>query len=156
MNRLAGRFISDEHFTVDGTRMQAPGSPRTNVRVVEAWASQKSFRRKDKSDGGDGDGANFQGQRRSNETPQSTTDPESRLNRKSYGKESKLAYLGHALVENRNGLIAAAMATQADDHAERDAALPMLKERQTHRSKCITVGADKAYDAKDFIAGSVP
>ena len=76
------------------------------------------------------------------------------LNRKSYGKESKLAYLGHALVENRNGLIAAAMATQADDHAERDAALLMLNERQTHRSKCITVGADKAYDAKDFIAGA--
>ena len=139
VNRLAKRFMSDEHFTVDGT-------------LIQAWASQKSFRRKDGSD--DGDGTNFRGQKRSNETHQSTTDPESRLYRKSYGKESKLAYLGHALVENRNGLIASAMATQADGRAERDAALLMLNERQTHGSKRITVGADKAYDTKDFIAGA--
>ena len=89
-----------------------PGSPASLLAGVEPWASQKSFRRKDGSD--DGDGANFRGQKRSNETHRSTPDPESRLSKKSFGKESKPAYLGHALVENRNGLIAAAMATQAD------------------------------------------
>src|SRR5580704_15073489 len=88
VNRLAKRFMRDEHFTVDGT-------------LIQAWASQKSFRAKD---GGDDDGTNFHGQKRSNETHQSTTDPDARLYKKSYGKESKLAYLGHALVENRNGL----------------------------------------------------
>ncbi len=136
VNRLAKRFMSDEHFTVDGT-------------LIQAWASQKSFRKKDGSDDG---GTNFHGQKRSNETHQSTTDPEARLYKKSYGKESKLAYLGHALVENRNGLIAAAMATQADGHAERDAALLMLDEQQKDSSRRITIGADKAYDTKDFIA----
>jgi transposase len=134
VNRLAKRFMSDEHFTVDGT-------------LIQAWASQKSFRKKDGSD--DGDGTNFHGQKRSNETHQSTTDPDARLYKKSYGKESKLAYLGHALVENRNGLIAAAMVTRADGHAERDAALLMLDERQKNSSRRITVGADKAYDAKN-------
>jgi len=85
---------------------------------------------------------------------ESTTDPDARLYNKSYGKGSKLAYLGHALVEIRNGLIAAAMATHADGHAERDAALLMLDERQKTRTKRITVGADKAYDTKSFIAGT--
>ncbi len=136
VNRQAQRFMSDEHFTVDGT-------------LVQAWASQKSFRKKDGSD--DGDGTNFHGQTRSNDTHQSTTDPDARLYKKSYGKESKLAYLGHALVENRNGLIAAAMATTADGHAERDAALLMLYEQQKRRAKRITVGADKAYDAREFV-----
>ena len=135
VNRLATRFMSDEHFTVDGT-------------LIQAWASQKSFRPKDGS--GD-DGTNFHGQKRSNDTHTSTTDPDARLYRKSYGTESKLSYLGHALVENRNGLIAAAMATTADGHAERDAALLMLHERQKRRSKRITVGADKAYDVREFI-----
>jgi hypothetical protein len=139
VNRLAKRFMSDEHFTVDGT-------------LIQAWASQKSFR--PKHGGGDDDGTNFHGQKRSNETHQSTTDPDARLYKKSYGKESKLAYLGHALVENRNGLIAAAMATTADGHAERDAALLMLHERQKNRSKRITVGADKAYDTRDFVRAS--
>ncbi len=139
VNRLARHFMSDEHFTVDGT-------------LIQAWASQKSFRKKNGSD--DSDGTNFHGQKRSNETHESTTDPEARLYKKSYGKESKLAYLGHALVENRNGLIAAAMATQADGHAERDAALLMLQHRQKHSSRRLTVGADKAYDAKNFVAGA--
>jgi hypothetical protein len=115
VNKHARRFMSDEHFTVDGT-------------LIQAWASQKSFRSKDGSD--DGDGANFHGQKRSNETHESTTDADARLYKKSYGKESKLSYLGHALVENRNGLIAAAMVTQADGYAERDAALLMLAEKQ--------------------------
>ena len=136
VNRQGKRFMSDEHFTVDGT-------------LIQAWASQKSFRRKDGSD--DGDGSNFRGGKRSNDTHQSTTDPDARLYKKSYGKESKLSYLGHALVENRNGLIAAAMVTHADGYAERDAALLMLAERQRNRSRRITVGADKAYDTKDFV-----
>ena len=98
-----------------------------------------------------GDGTNFHHQKRSNETHESTTDPDARLYRKSYGKESYLAYLGHVLVENRNGLIAAAMATQADGFAEREAALLMLEEKQKGRSRRITVGADKAYDSEDFV-----
>jgi transposase len=135
VNRQGKKFMSDEHFTVDGT-------------LLQAWASQKSFRSKD---GSDDDGANFHGQKRSNKTHESTTDPDARLYRKSYGKESKLSYLGHALVENRNGLIAAAMVTHADGYAERDAALLMLNERQKDRARRITVGADKAYDTKDFV-----
>jgi transposase len=139
VNQQAKRFMSDEHFTVDGT-------------LIQAWASHKSFRAKDGSD--DGDGSNFHSQKRSNDTHESTTDPDAQLYKKSYGKESKLAYLGHALVENRNGLIAAAMATQADGYAEREAALLMLQEKQKGRSRRITVGADKAYDTKDFIAAT--
>lgn len=135
VNKQAKRFMSDEHFTVDGT-------------LIQAWASQKSFRRKE---GSDDDGANFHGQKRTNDTHESTTDPDARLYKKSYGKESHLAYLGHALVENRNGLIAAAMATQADGYAEREAALLMLEEKQKGSSGRITVGADKAFDTKDFV-----
>jgi hypothetical protein len=136
VNLRAKKFMSDEHFTVDGT-------------LIQAWASQKSFRSKDGSD--DSDGADFHGQKRSNKTHESTTDTDARLYKKSYGKESKLSYLGHALVENRNGLIAAAMVTHADGFAERDAALLMLKEKQEGRSRRITVGADKAYDSGDFV-----
>ena len=136
VNLRAKKFMSDEHFTVDGT-------------LIQAWASQKSFRAKDGSD--DGEGTDFRGQKRSNKTHESTTDADARLYKKSYGKESKLSYLGHALVENRNGLIAAAMVTEADGFAERDAALLMLHERQKGRSRRITVGADKAYDTKDFV-----
>ena len=137
VNQQAKRYMSDEHFTVDGT-------------LIQAWASQKSFRSKDGS--GDGDGGDFHGQKRSNQTHESSTDPDARLYKKSYGKESKLSYLGHALVENRNGLIAAAMVTHADGTAERDAALLMLHEKQRGRSHRITVGADKAYDSKDFVS----
>ena len=136
VNRQAKRYMSDEHFTVDGT-------------LIQAWASHKSFRSKD--DSGDGDGTNFHGQERSNKTHQSTTDPDARLYKKSYGKESRLSYLGHALVENRNGLIAAAMVTHADGYAERDAALLMLAAKQNRHSRRITVGADKGYDSKDFV-----
>jgi IS5 family transposase len=113
--------------------------------------AHKSFRRKE---GSHGDGANFHGQKRSNDTHESTTDRDARLYKKSYGKESKLAYLGHVLVENRNGLIVAATATQADGRAEREAALRMLEERQKDGSRRITVGADKAYDAKDFVTAA--
>ena len=135
VNQQAKKFMSDEHFTVDGT-------------LIQAWASQKSFRPKD---GSGGDGTNFHGQKRTNQTHQSTTDPDARLYKKSYGKESKLSYLGHALVENRNGLIAAAMVTHADGYGERDAALLMLQRLQRKRRRRITVGADKAYDTKDFV-----
>ena len=103
----------------------------------------KSFRPKD---GSNDDGTNFHGQKRSKDTHESTTDPDARLYKKSYGKESHLAYLGHTLVENRNGLIAAAMITQADGYAEREAALLMLQGKQKGRSRRVTVGAVKAYD----------
>jgi transposase len=120
VNERAKKFMSDDHFTVDGT-------------LIQAWASHKSFREKEGSD--DGDGTNFHGQKRSNDTHESTTDPDARLYKKSYGKESHLAYLGHALVENRYGLIAQAMATTADGYTEREAALLLLetqrKQKQT-------------------------
>jgi len=138
VNQQAKRFMSDEHFTVDGT-------------LIQAWASQKSFKKKD---GTDDDGTNFHNQKRSNDTHESTTDPDARLYKKSYGKESHLAYLGHALAENRNGLIAAAMVTQADGYAEREAALLMLADQQKGHSRRITVGADKAYDSADFVAAA--
>ncbi len=136
VDRAAG-LMSDEHFTVDGT-------------LIEAWASQKSFQRKD--GGTDGDGRNFRGQERKNDTHASKTDPDARLYRKSNGAESRLAYLGHLLIENRHGLIADAMATIADGTAEREAATLMLHaqwERAPGRRR--TVGADKAYDIGDFV-----
>ena len=129
-------FVSDEHFTVDGT-------------LIEAWASHKSFQKKDGSD--QSDGSNFRGQRRRNDTHQSKTDPEAKLYRKGGGQESRMSYLGHVLVENRNGLIVGAMATAADGFAERDAALLMLHERRRRRESICTVGADKGYDTQDFV-----
>ena len=134
----AADLMSDEHFTVDGT-------------LIEAWAGQKSFRRKDDGGGGPGSGGDFRGEPRSNQTHASSTDPEARLYKKSAGQEAKLSYLGHTLVENRNGLIAAAMTTQADGRAERDAALLMLYELTRQRKGRITTGADKAYDTRDFV-----
>lgn len=133
--QLAQPHLSDEHFTVDGT-------------LIEAWASQKSFRRKD---GGDGDGANFHGQQRRNDTHQSTTDPDAKLYRKSSNAESKLSYLGHTLVENRSGMIVGTYVTQADGYAERDAALLMLWDKRRHSAKRFTLGADKGYDVADFV-----
>jgi transposase len=133
--RLAQPHLSDEHFTVDGT-------------LIEAWASQKSFQRKD---GGDGDGANFHGQQRRNDTHQSTTDPDAKLYRKSNNAESKLSYLGHTLVENRSGMIVGTYLTQADGHAERDAALLMLWDKRQRSTKRFTLGADKGYDVADFV-----
>jgi transposase len=136
----AAGLLSDEHFTVDGT-------------LIEAWAGHKSFRRKDDSADGPDAGRDFHGEKRSNETHESKTDPESRLYKKSYGQEAKLSYLGHTLVENRNGLIVSAMTTQADGTAERDAGILMLNARPARqRRKRITVGADKAYDTQDFVA----
>jgi transposase len=130
-------LMSDEHFTVDGT-------------LIEAWASQKSFQRKD--GGPEDDGRNFRGQSRKNDTHASTTDPDARLYRKSNGAESRLAYLGHLLIENRHGLIADAGATLADGYGEREAATRMVCaqwERAPGRRR--TVGADTAYDVGDFV-----
>jgi transposase len=135
----AAGLLSDEHFTVDGT-------------LIEAWAGHKSFRRKGDADCGPNAGRDFHGEKRSNETHESKTDPESRLYKKSYGQEAKLSYLGHTLVENRNGLIVAAMTTQADGTAERDAGILMLDELTAKRGGRITLGADKAYDTQDFVA----
>ena len=94
--------------------------------------------------------ADFHGQKRSNETHASTTDPEARLYRKGPGKEAKLCFMGHALMENRNGLVVDACLTPADGHAERIAALHMIEPR-ADRPQAITLGADKAYDAEDFV-----
>ena len=129
-------LLSDEHFSVDGT-------------LIEAWASHKSFKPKQAKT--DDDGSNFHGQLRKNDTHQSTTDPEAKLYRKADGREAKLSYLGHALMENRNGLAVGGMVTQADGTAERRASEAMLK-KQAKGSKRITVGEDKAYDTSDHIA----
>jgi len=165
-------LLSDEHFSVDGT-------------LIEAWASMKSFQPKAGSNGSEppvaGSGregqtpvepqacepaapaeapaaanksrnaeVDFHGQKRSNETHASLTDPDARLYRKGEGKEAKLCYMGHALMENRNGLVVEACLSRADGHAERNAALAMI-ERHADRPKRITVGADKGFDTEDFV-----
>jgi len=134
-------LTSDEHFTVDGT-------------LVEAWASLKSFQRKDENSTPPDDPGNptvdFHGEKRSNQTHESTTDPDALLARKGSGKEAKLSYNGNLLVENRNGLIITTELFQANGTAERDAALVMLE--QLPGTNRVTVGADKAYDTKDFVA----
>jgi transposase len=137
------RLLSDEHFSVDGT-------------LVEAWASMKSFR--PRGEGGDGgasggrnSNADFRGQQRRNDTHASTTDGDARLFRKGHGQESRLAYLGHLLTENRHGLVVRASATRADGRAEWEAGLAMVGELAgRHR---ITVGGDKGYDVQGFAAG---
>jgi hypothetical protein len=137
------RLLSTDHFSVDGT-------------LIEAWASMKSFRPRDGSDdppasgGGRNAEADFHGQKRSNETHASTTDPEARLYRKGSGKEAKLCFMGHALTENRNGLVVDACLTEADGHAERIAALHMV-EPWADRPTPIALGADKAYETQDFV-----
>lgn len=135
---LAKPHLSDEHFTVDGT-------------LIEAWASHKSFRPKDEEPGaGSPDGeVDFHGEPRSNDTHQSTTDPEARLYKKSKGAEAKLSYLGHGLMENRNGLLVGTLVTPANGTAERDAAL-LLAER-IPGIKRVTLGGDKNYDTRDFV-----
>jgi transposase len=135
---IAQPYLSDEHFTVDGTR-------------IEAWASPKSFRPKDEEPkpGGGNREVNFHGESRSNSTHQSTTDPEARLYKKSKGNEAKLSYLGHGLMENRNGLLVRTCVTRADGTAERDAALAMVKKRAGRQR--LTLGGDKNYDTRDFV-----
>src|SRR5262245_61060622 len=136
------RFLSDDHFSVDGT-------------LVEAWASLKSFRRKD---GGDNDGQgpgrnaerNFHKEKRSNKTHQSTTDPDARLYKKGDGQPAKLCYIGHALMENRHGLAVGGGVSQATGTAERETALELVDGRGRRRRR-ITLGADKAYDVTQFV-----
>ena len=134
-------LLSAEHFSVDGT-------------LIQAWASMKSFRRKDGKDEPPGPGRNgtrdFHKEKRSNETHASTTDPDARLARKGAGKEAKLSFTGHLLMENRNGLVVDTRLTPATGTAEREAAIDMLNE-VPGRDR-ITVGADKAYDTADFVA----
>jgi transposase len=136
------RLASDEHFSVDGT-------------LIEAWASHKSFKRKD-DDSGTPPGRNpevdFKGQERCNDTHASTTDADARLFKKSQGDKSRLSHMGHILMENRNGLIVDVQITHASGTAEREAALSML-ERRSNRNKRATVGADKGYDSKAFFKG---
>jgi len=159
-------LLSDEHFSVDGT-------------LIKAWASMKSFQPKAGAEGSEPPGAgssgsgeasaeaqaceaaapadkgrnaevDFHGQKRSNETHGSVTDPDARLYRKGEGKEAKLCYMGHALMENRSGIVVEASLSRADGHAERNAALSMIEPR-ADRAVRITLGADKGYDAEDFV-----
>ncbi|WP_407523882.1 IS5 family transposase [Methylobacterium oryzisoli] len=137
------RLLSTEHFSVDGT-------------LIKAWASMKSFKPKSDQDadapptGGRNADVDFRGQKRSNDTHQSTTDPEARLYRKGAGLEAKLCFMSHLLMENRAGLLVGTCLTRADGHAERIAALAMIEPR-ADRSQAISVGADKAFDAEDFV-----
>ena len=138
------KLLSNEHFSVDGT-------------LIEAWASMKSFKPKDPGDesgGTEGGGRNapadFKGEKRSNETHCSTTDPDAMLYRKGPGMEAKLCFIGHGLMENRSGLIVDARLTRVSGHAERLAALDMI-EGFADRPAAITLGADKGYDAPDFV-----
>jgi transposase len=139
------KLLSDEHFTVDGT-------------LIEAWAGQKSFRpkpgegdrgNKPPCDAGSNPAVNFHKQKRSNETHQSTTDAEARLYKKSKGSEARLGYLGHLTTENQHGLIVDARLTQATGRAEREAATDMLSHKPA--GKKVSVGADKGYDSKNFV-----
>ena len=127
-------LLSDEHFSVDGT-------------LIEAWASFKSFKPKDGSD--DSDGSDFHRQKRGNDTHESTTDPDCRLYRKSEGREAKLCYMGQALMENRNGLAVGGVVTQATGTAEREASEAMLEAKVKETGRPATVGADKAYDVAE-------
>jgi transposase len=137
------RFLSDDHFSVDGT-------------LIEAWASLKSVRAKDGSDeppspGRNGE-RNFHGETRTNDTHASTTDPEAKLYRKGNGQSAKLYFMGHALIENRNGLVVQANATAATGRAERETALTMIDRHDPGSERRLTLGADKAYDTSDFVA----
>ncbi len=134
------KLLSDEHFTVDGS-------------LIEAWASQKSFQPKTGSNGPPPEGGgnpevNFRGEKRSNHTHQSTPDPEARLYKKAKGQEAKLGYLGHLLMENRNGLAVDTRLTLATGTAEREAALARVEKRRRRR---VTLGGDKNYDTQDFV-----
>lgn len=138
----AADLTSDEHFSVDGT-------------LIEAWASQKSFQRKDGPEQPPPDDpgnptVDFHGERRSNDTHESTTDPDARLARKSGGHESKLAYCGNVMIENRNGLVVDLELMQPSGTAERDAA--MLMAARIAGTERVTIAADKGYDTKDFVA----
>jgi transposase len=136
-------LLSNDHFSVDGT-------------LIDAWASLKSFRAKDGSDEPPSPGRNgerqFKGEARRNDTHASTTDPDAKLYRKSNSAAAKLSYIGHALAENRHGLIVEADATQASGRAEREAALAMIERHDPGSERRLTLGADKGYDTAGFVA----
>jgi transposase len=137
----AGDLLSDEHFSVDGT-------------LIEAWASQKSFQKKEQNQGPPPEDpgnstVNFHGETRRNDTHESTTDPEARLARKSSGHESKLAYCGNVLIENRNGLVVDTELVVCSGTAERDAAMQMAE--RIDGDQRVTVGGDKGYDTRGFV-----
>lgn len=141
------KLLSDEHFTVDGT-------------LIEAWAGQKSFRRKGSDEdplnppppgqGGKNPTVNWHKEERANDTHESRTDPMARLYKKTRGSESRLAYLGHVLTENRNGLVVDVRLTLASGTAEREAALAMMANKPASRN--VTLGGDKGYDTRGFVA----
>lgn len=128
-------LLSDEHFSVDGT-------------LIEAWASHKSFKPKDDQDG---DGTDFHGQKRKNDTHQSTTDPQAKLYRKANGREAKLSFMGHVVMENRNGLAVDGCVSEANGTAERRASEGLLKRLAKRKRRRLSVGEDKAYDTSDHI-----
>lgn len=130
-------LLSKEHFSVDGT-------------LIEAWASHKSFRPKDGDEGSDG--SDFHGQSRKNDTHASVSDPEAKLYRKGQGREAKLSYMGHVVMENRNGLAVAGRVSEANGTAERQTSEEMLKHQAKATGRRITVGEDKAYDTQDHVA----
>jgi transposase len=136
-------LLSVEHFSVDGT-------------LIEAWASMKSFRARDGGDEPPCSGRNgersFHDEKRSNDTHASTTDPDARLYKKGKGKEAKLCFMGHALMENRHGLVVQAETSEANGRAERQTALEMIDSHAAGTSNQLTLGADKAYDAREFVA----
>ena len=136
-------LLSNDHFSVDGT-------------LVEAWASLKSFRAKDGSDEPPSPGRNgerdFHGEKRANDTHESTTDPDAKLYRKSSNTAAKLCFIGHALAENRHGLIVQADATTASSRAEREAAIAMIERHSPGSERRLTLAADKGYDTKGFVA----
>jgi transposase len=149
-HRKVERFLSDDHFSVMlEACLQHDGT------LVEAWASLKSFRTKDGSDEPPAPGRNgerdYHGEKRSNDTHASTTDPDAKLYRKGNGQAAKLSYMGHALMENRSGLIVEATLTQASGTAERDAAIAMLDQHAPDERR-LTLAADKAYDVRGFTA----
>jgi hypothetical protein len=138
----AQRLLSDEHFTVDGT-------------LIQAWAGQKSFKQKSDTtplppdDDPGNPSVDFRGERRTNATHASTTDPEARLYKKAAGQEAKLCFLGHVLMENRHGLVVNATVTPATGTAEREAALALVSPRA--RTRRLTLGGDKNYDTHQFV-----
>ncbi len=134
-------LLSEDHFSVDGT-------------LIQAWASQKSFRPKDEDDSDPNDGgrnaeSDFHGEKRSNDTHESKTDTDARIYKKSKGSEAKMAYLGHTVIENCNGLVVKAQASLATGRGERDTAIDLLSTLPGSRQK--TVAADKGYDTRDFV-----
>lgn len=136
-------LLSDEHFTVDGT-------------LIEAWAGQKSFQRKDspsteRLDDPGNPTINFHGEKRCNDTHQSTTDPEAQFYRKGTGKEAKLSFMGHVVIDNRHGLVVSTAYTQSTGKAEREAGEEMIKKVNGRRKSRITLGADKNYDTNGFV-----